>query len=104
MSWRLEASGGGGSANLVVIQPVQDDDPEREIRHVRIRVSPRPGREHPTLPLFPDGFVYRDRTGLKYTIISGEISEIGPDDGESSIWVYDYLAVIGAHRLIGIPS
>lgn len=103
MSWRIEASGGKGSANLVVIRPMHDDDPESEIRHVNIRVSPRCGRDHPTMPLFLDGMIYEDRTGVKYTILSGVLREMGPDDGESSIWVYDYLAVIGAHRLIGIP-
>ncbi len=104
MAWRLEASGGKGSANLIVIEPVSDNGPEDPVQHVHIRVSPRCGRDHPTMPLFPDGTIYQDRSGLKYTILSGIVVEKGPDDGESSLWVYDYLAAIGAHRLTGLPS
>src|SRR5690606_18651125 len=99
MAWRREASGVRG-ANRVTIEPVMDDSPDSEIRHVRIRVTPRVG-ELPTMPLFPEGVIYVDRTGLKYTILSHEVREVGPDSGEHSIWIYDYLAVIGAHRLTG---
>ena len=104
MSWRMEASGGKGSANLVVIRPVNDNDPFSETQHVHIRVSPKGGRDHPTMPLFPDGMVYQDRAGTKYTILSGVMKEVGPDDGESSLWIYDYLAAIGAHRLSGLRT
>ena len=73
MTWRIEASGGTGSANLVVIQPVSDDDPNDPIRHAIIKVSPKGGRDHPTLPVFPLGFVYRDRSGMAYTIMGYSI-------------------------------
>lgn len=102
MSWRLEASGAKG-ANRVTIQPVSDDPPDSEIRHVRIRVTPRIG-ELPTMPFFPEGVVYTDRAGTKYTIIAAQVTEIGPDDGEHSIWAYDYLAAIGSHRMIGLQK
>jgi hypothetical protein len=92
VTWRIEASGGTGSANLVVIQPVSDDDPNDPIRHAIIKVSPKGGRDHPTLPVFPLGFVYRDRIGMEYTIMGYSIVESGPDDGEHSIWSYEYLA------------
>ena len=99
MSWRIEASGAKG-ANRVTIEPVSDDSSDSEVKHVRIRVAPRIG-EHPTMPFIPDGMVYTDRFGMKYTILVGQITEIGPDDGERSIWVHDYLAAIGAHTLTG---
>ena len=92
MTWRIEASGGTGSANLVVIQPVSDDDPNDPVRHAIIRVSPKGGREHPTLPIFPIGFVYRDRIGVEYTIMHYVMVESGDDDGEHSMWSYEYLA------------
>jgi hypothetical protein len=87
-----------------MIEPVSDDDPFSEIQQVHIRVSPKGGRDHPTMPLFPDGMIYQDRLGVKYTILSGVMMEIGTSDGESSIWVHDYLAAFGAHRLIGMPT
>jgi len=102
MAWRLEASGGMGSGNQVVIEPATDNDPESEIQYVRIRVRPMGGREFPTMPLFPDGLVYQDRNGIPYTIVTGRVVEKGGDDGESSLWIYDYLAAIGAHTLIGL--
>ena len=102
--WRLEARGGKGCENFVVIQPVTDDDPYSDVKHVRIRVTPLGQRWQPTMPFFPEGMVYTDRNGLKYTIITSMITEIGPPDGEHSMWVYDYLAVIGAHRLIGVAG
>jgi hypothetical protein len=101
MTWRLEASGGTGSANLVVIRPVEDDKPGSEIRHALITVSPKGGRDHPTLSLFPTGFVYRDRTGMAYTILRSSIVETGTDDGEHSSWRYEYLAAFSAIVPIG---
>lgn len=99
MGWRIEASGACG-ANRIIIEPVSDDSPDSEIRHVRIRVTPRTG-ELPSLPFFPEGMVYTDRTGVKYTILSSQVREVGADDGERSIWIYDYLAALGAHTLTG---
>lgn len=99
MSWHIETSGARG-ANRVTIDPVSDDDPRSEIRHVCIRVTPRIG-ELPTMPFFPEGMVYTDRTGVKYTILAARVQEVGPDDGERSIWIYEYLAAIGAHSLTG---
>lgn len=90
--WRLEASGGAGSGNLVVIRPVEDDDPSSEVRHAIITVSPKGGRDHPTLPLFPEGFTYRDRMGIAYKILRSAMVERGSDDGEHSMWSYEYLA------------
>jgi hypothetical protein len=104
MVWRIEASGGTGSANLVVIQPVSDDDPNDPVRHAIIRVSPKGGREHPTLPLFPRGFVYRDRIGMAYTILDCSMVESGPDDGEHSIWSYEYLAAYTVTAKVGSRS
>jgi hypothetical protein len=101
MTWRIEASGGTGSANLVVIQPVEDDDPADVVRHAIITVSPKGGRDHPTLPLFPEGFVYRDRIGTAYTILRSAIVESGTDDGEHSTWKYEYLAAFSALMPIG---
>mgnify|MGYP001136554419 CR=1 FL=1 len=49
-------------------------------------------RDSPTLPLFPIGFVYRDRIGMEYTIMRYAMVESGADDGEHSIWSYEYLA------------
>ena len=92
MTWRIEASGGTGSANLVVIQPVTDDDPSDPVRHAIIRISPNGGREHPTLPLFPKGFVDRNRIGIAYKILECSMVESGTDDGEHSMWSYEYLA------------
>lgn len=96
MTWRIEASGGTGSANLVVIRPVEDDDPHSKIRHAILTVSPKAGRDHPTLPLFPEGFIYRDRLGMAYRVQESTIVESGPDDGEHSIWRYEYLVAYSA--------
>lgn len=101
MTWRLEASGGSGSVNLVVIRPVKDDDPNSETRHVLITVSPKGGRDHPTLPLFPEGFIYRDRMGMAYRILQPTMVESGADDGEHSFWRYEYLATFSALTTIG---
>lgn len=98
MSWRLEASGAQG-ANLVVVQPIEPDEPNGNIKHVRIRVTPTGGREYPTMPIWPEGTVYRSRWGLEFTIIRHVVEERGGDDGESSVWTYDYLALWGAHTL-----
>ncbi|MCP9209679.1 hypothetical protein [Streptomyces cucumeris] len=87
---------------MIVIVPVEDDDPHQEIRRVRIRVSPKGGRDHPSLPLLQKGMLYRDRTGVKYTILAAMVCESGIDDGEPSIWTYDYLAAIGVHALTGV--
>lgn len=103
MSWKLEANGIDGR-NLVIIEPVIDDGPADEIRHVRIKVTPQAGGEKPTLPFFPPGAVYRDRSGTKYTILATEVYEVGPDDGEGSMWGYQYLAALGVHRLADLPS
>jgi hypothetical protein len=100
MGLRLEASGVKG-ANSVTVEAVDDDDPKSDVRHVRIRVRGRNG-EIPTMPFFPEGMVYTDRTGGKYTILAARVTEVGPPGGEQSIWVYDYLAAIGAHRLSGL--
>lgn len=99
MSWLLEASGAKG-ANKVIIEPI--DSPAGP-GHVRIRIKPLSG-EHPTMPMIPRGMVYRSRNGVEYTILNGVVVEIGPEDGESSFWVYDYLALIGAHTLTGLHS
>lgn len=102
MGLRFEASGVKG-ANRVTIESVSDEDPGSDIKHVRIRVTPRTG-EIPTMPFFPEGMVYTDRNGLKYTILAAQVNEIGPVGGEQSIWVYDYLAAIGAHRMLGLQA
>lgn len=99
MGFRIEASGMTGQ-NQVVIEPITDDDPSNEIRRVRIQVKPTVG-ELPTLPFFPEGRVYTDRLGVKYTILQAQVTEFGSDDGESSMWIYEYLAVIGAYSLTG---
>lgn len=104
MTWRIEASGGTGSANLVVIQPVTDDEPGSEIRHAIITVSPKGGRDHPSLPIFPEGYVYRDRLDMAYTILRSSIVESGPYDGEHSMWSYEYLAAFSAVAPIGSLS
>lgn len=100
MGLSFEASGVKG-ANRVTIEAVSDDDPGSSVKHVRIRVTPRTG-EIPTMPFFPEGMVYTDRMGSKYTILAAQVVEVGPPGGEQSIWVYDYLAAIGAHRLSGL--
>lgn len=101
MAWRIEASGGKGSANLVVIQPVTDDDPGDVVRHAIIKVSPKGGRELPTLPLFPVGFIYRDRLKMAYTILRASLVESGSDDGEHSMWSYEYLAAFSVAVPVG---
>jgi hypothetical protein len=101
MTWRLEASGGTGSANFVVIRPVEDDVPSSDIRHAIITVSPKGGRDHPTLPLFPEGYIYRDRTSMAYRILRSTIVESGSYDGEHSTWRYEYLAAFSAVVPIG---
>lgn len=104
MTWRLEASGGTGSANFVVIRPVEDDEPGSEVRHAIITVSPKGGRDHPTLPMFPAGHVYRDRMGMAYEILQATIVESGTDDGEHSTWRYEYLAAFSAVVPIGLKQ
>lgn len=104
MTWRIEASGGTGSANLIVIQPVVDDEPGDLVRHAILKVSPKAGRDHPTLPLFPIGYTYRDRLGMAYRILDGAVVEKGPDDGEHSMWGYEYLVAYSAVVPIGSPS
>lgn len=99
MGFRIEASGFTGE-NQVVIEPIADDDPSSEIRRVRIQVKATV-KELPTLPFFPEGMVYTDRMGLKYTILQAQVTERGSDDGESSMWIYEYLAVVGAYSLTG---
>lgn len=96
MTWRIEASGGTGSANLVVIQSVTDDDPYDPVRHVLIRISPKAGRELPSMPLFPVGSIYRDRDGMAYRIREATVIETGSPDGEHSMWSYEYLAAYSA--------
>jgi hypothetical protein len=96
MAWRIEASGGTGSANYVVIQPMMDDDPESEVRHALITISPKGGREHPTIPMLPPGALYRDRLGMAYRIQEATIVETGTDDGEHSMWRYEYLVAYSA--------
>jgi hypothetical protein len=103
MAWRLEASGARG-ANLIVIEPIMPSDPDYMLTHVRIRVTPKGGHEFPTVPLWPRGTLYRDRLGSEYTIIRGIVEERGGDDGESSIWTYDYLALWGVHDLSGLQA
>ncbi|MFE0472466.1 hypothetical protein ACFW2V_12715 [Streptomyces sp. NPDC058947] len=103
MSWRLEASGTRG-ANLVVIQPIESEEPGDKVTHVRIRVTPTGGHEYPTMPVWPRGMVYRSRMGLEFTILNGVVEERGGGDGESSIWTYDYLALYGAHDLSGLQA
>jgi hypothetical protein len=98
MSWRLEASGAKG-ANKVTIEPIESGDPEQT--RVRIRVTSLNG-EHPTMPIYPRGTVYRDRNGVDYTILNLVVREMGPDDGETSFWMHDYLALLGAHNLVGL--
>lgn len=93
MSWRLEASGATG-ANKVTIEPIQEG-------HVRIRVTARNG-EHPTMQILPRGTIYRSRNGVEYTILNAVVEEVGPEDGEASFWAHDYLALIGAHTLMGL--
>ena len=96
MTWRIEASGGTGSANFVVIQPVTDDDPSDPIRHALIKVSPKGGRELPSMPFLPVGAIYRDRVGMAYSIETATVVEMGPDDGEHSMWCYEYLVAYTA--------
>jgi hypothetical protein len=105
MTWRLEASGATG-ANLIVIQPIEsDEDPTGKIKHVRIRITPTGGHEHPTMPIWPPGIVYRHRDGLEFTILRPPVvEERGGEDGESSIWTFDYLALWGAHDLTRIQA
>lgn len=98
MSWRLEASGASG-ANRVTIKPIESK--ESGVGHVRIRVTSTNG-EHPTMPVYPRGTIYRSRNGVEYTILNVVVTELGPEDGESSFWVHDYLAAIGAHTLTGL--
>lgn len=104
MTWRIEASGGTGSANYVVIRPMMDDAPESEIRHVLITISPKGGRELPTLPMLPQGAIYRDRVGMAYRIEESVLVERGPDDGEHSMWSYEYLASYRATLPVGASS
>jgi hypothetical protein len=102
MTWRLESSFGGGAGDLLVIQPVTDDDPTSEVRHVRIRVTPGGNRWMPAIPHWTDGHVYVDRNKIPYTIITSETIEFGRPDGENSILIYDYLAAIGRHTILGM--
>lgn len=95
MTWHLMAS---GSKNDISIKPLKGNDPEGGVAFVSIRITPPAGVDHATLPILPKGTVYRDRNGVPYTILSLEVSEAGCDD-EGSIWIYEYMAVIGAHRL-----
>jgi hypothetical protein len=103
MTWRLEASGARG-ANLVTIEPIQPDNPDGKVTHVRIRVTPTGGHAFPTMPVWPRGTLYRDRIGSEYTIVGSAVEERGGDDGESSIWTYSYLALWGAHDLSGLQA
>lgn len=102
MSWRLEASGAKG-ANLVVVEPIEnsEDGGDGPVKQVRIRVTPTGGHEYPTMPIWPRGTVYRTRFGMEFTILHHVVEERGPEDGEASIWTYDYLALWGAHDLVG---
>lgn len=102
MTRLLESSGAYGG-NLVVIDYVSDDPSDSDVRHVRIQVKPRVG-EIPTLPFFPEGMIYVDRTGQKYTILRAQMVEKGEVGGERSIWLYEYLAAVGAHHLIGLQA
>lgn len=104
MAWRIEASGGTGSANYVVIQPMMDDAPESEVRHALITISPKGGREHPTIPMLPPGAIYRDRLGMAYRIQEATIVETGTDDGEHSMWRYEYLVTYSAVLTVGSSS
>ena len=101
MSWCIEASGATG-ANLITIEPIKMEGSDSG-EHVRIRVTPTRG-EHPTMPILPRGMVYQDRAGLQYTILNSVMEEKGPDDGEASFWIYNYLALIGAHTLTGLQA
>jgi hypothetical protein len=96
VSWRLEASGAKGT-NQITIEPIETVNSEHP--HVRIRVASLNG-EHPTMPIFPRGTIYRDRNEVQYTILNHVVAELGPVDGEMSFWIYDYLAMIGAHALV----
>lgn len=98
MSWRLEAFGASG-ANRVTIEPIKRDG--LGAGHVRIRVTPTRG-EHPTMPIYPRGAVYRSRNGVEFTILNLVIEERAPENGEASFWIHDYLALIGAHALAGL--
>lgn len=100
MSFRIESSGGTG-ANRVTIEPVESKDSERP--HACITVKPT-NSEHPTMPILPRGSIYRDRDGFEFTILNVRVVEFGPDDGESSFWKYEYLALTGAHSLTGLHS
>jgi hypothetical protein len=84
---------------------MEDNDPNPlSTKYAEILVSPWSGGEHPTLPLFPPGFLYRDRVGLSYRIIQGVVEEtvLQGDDGntdpldspQTTVWVYRYIAVI----------
>ncbi|MGW2082898.1 hypothetical protein ACWCOW_39420 [Streptomyces sp. NPDC001939] len=82
----------------MTIRPAPKDDSDSKFSFVHLHVTPRLGHEMPTLPLFPEGRVYTDRTGVQYTVLAVRVVEHG-HDGEQSIWCYDYLAAIGSHRL-----
>jgi hypothetical protein len=100
-TWRLEATG-AKSVNEITIEPVRSPDGSG-YAHVRIQVRALNG-EHPTMPLYPSGTIYRDRNGVDYTILGAVVAEVGPDDGETSFWRHEYLARIGAHTLSGLHS
>lgn len=104
MTWRIEASGGTGSANFVTIQPVTDDDPYSPIRHALITISPKGGRELPSMPFLPVGAIYRDRVGMAYRIQEATVVESGSDDGEHSMWRYEYLVAYTAVLPVGTGS
>lgn len=98
MKWRLETSSSDRSQNRVTIQPVEDNGPVTEIQYVVIRVVPWGDNQAPTLPVMPSGFIYRDRTGIRYTVVRGSMVEEG--DGEDvTFWSFEYLAALGVHEL-----
>lgn len=101
MTWRLETSGGPEAHTRVLIQPMSDNHPNGPT-YVRIYVSPWGGRQAPELPALPEGFVYRDRAGVPYTIVSGEVKERTSEDGAATIWTFEYLAAIGRHDLTAL--
>lgn len=101
MTWRLETSSNDRAQNRVTIQPVEDNDPASQIQYVVIRVIPWGDNQAPTLPLMQPGFLYRDRTGLRYTIVKGTMAEEGDGD-EITFWAFEYLAAIGVHELAGL--
>ena len=101
MSWRLETSSSDQAQNRVTIQPVVDNDPANPMQYVVIRVVPWGDNQAPTLPIMPPGFVYQDRTGIRYTVVKGSMVEDG--DGESvTFWSFEYLAVLGVHEMTGL--